>query len=373
VTRQATESSPTIQSLQALRFLAACLVLFSHIEERLLGFAQRQGADVVTLGFSGDLGVRIFFVISGFLMMRIGQDQFGRPGATGRFFRDRVTRVVPLYWVMTLLQLAFLRWAAMRGDADAQVNGGWHQGLMSLLFVPYQNGLGAFRPVLEQGWTLNYEMFFYAVFALCLLLPKRLGLVLAFGGLLLLIAAGPSVPESLPTLHVWTRPLMLEFVLGMALAQLRAWTDRRHSEAVSEAHALPRLPGLLLWILGLVFGAHLCMRQPSLAVVAPTLAAVATVTLCVFARDMSVQAGWQRWLVRQGSASYSLYLTHGFCLLVVGIAWRKLFGGAHMAAYVACCILLSLWVAQQSWRQLEIPMTRMLRRRPVPVVRLQPK
>ncbi len=54
--------------------------------------------------------------------------------------------------------------------------GGLAVAVGSYLFVPVLRDGGELRPVLGQGWTLEYEMFFYALFAISMLLPRRVGL-----------------------------------------------------------------------------------------------------------------------------------------------------------------------------------------------------
>ena len=67
-------------SIQALRGLAALFVVFQHV--RFLNF--------------GAFGVDIFFCISGFMIM------FTTEKSTKYFFRKRLVRILPLYYLMTL-------------------------------------------------------------------------------------------------------------------------------------------------------------------------------------------------------------------------------------------------------------------------------
>src|SRR5437762_2832171 len=91
-------------SLQILRFLAAFLVFYSHIEDRFENWEQQFGVAVPRIGLDGQLGVDIFFVISGFVMGYVALDKFGQHGASLNFAADRVSKIVPLYWALTLVQ-----------------------------------------------------------------------------------------------------------------------------------------------------------------------------------------------------------------------------------------------------------------------------
>src|ERR1019366_2105801 len=49
----------------------------------------------------------------------------------------------------------------------------WRNLLLSLAFVPHLAPAGQESPVLMQGWTLVFEVSFYACFGAALVLPRR--------------------------------------------------------------------------------------------------------------------------------------------------------------------------------------------------------
>ena len=118
----------------------------------------------------GQAGVDIFFVISGFIMWVTTHD---RPTTPLRFMTNRIVRIVPLYWLITLAvaAMAFAVPSLFRGVVLTP-----EHVIKSLLFIPhYYPGMPTrVWPLLLPGWTLNYEMVFYLVFAIALLLPRRL-------------------------------------------------------------------------------------------------------------------------------------------------------------------------------------------------------
>ena len=149
----------------------------------------------------GAAGVDIFFVISGFIMVHVSQREL-TPSA---FLRARVTRVVPLYWLVTLVTLLTL------SDVDLG------RIVTSFVFWPHAGFDGRDYPVIVQGWTLNYEVFFYVVFALMLLVQgvgqiRRLVILTAALGIL--VAIGTVLHPTYTALAVYTNPLLLEFVAG---------------------------------------------------------------------------------------------------------------------------------------------------------------
>ena len=110
--------------------------------------------------------MQIFFVISGFIMV---MTTMRRPITPAAFLQHRIIRVVPTYWILTsvatVLLMAGLHILGQGGVAPVQL-------LKSLAFVPDFTAEASMRlPVLFVGWTLNYEMMFYVLFALCLFVP----------------------------------------------------------------------------------------------------------------------------------------------------------------------------------------------------------
>jgi exopolysaccharide production protein ExoZ len=127
-----------LKSIQILRAAAALGVLLDHAGRWL---------DVAPIVDIGAAGVDLFFVISGFIMVYTSERLFGQTGAPQRFLARRIIRIVPLYWTLT----AF---------AALVLFGFGPNTLGSYLFIPTHRG-----PILTVGWTLNYEMMFYSLFA----------------------------------------------------------------------------------------------------------------------------------------------------------------------------------------------------------------
>jgi len=98
--------------------------------------------------------------------------------------------------------------------------------LGSLFFIPVRSpSTGEIWPVLVQGWTLNFEMFFYVLFAGALFLPRQWRLVfltVVFG---LFFAAGLIWDPESAALATYTRPIILEFLGGVFIAEL--WLRRK--------------------------------------------------------------------------------------------------------------------------------------------------
>lgn len=182
-----------LNSIQCLRGIAATLVLLFHIGN--LGFLSKYGF----------YGVDIFFVISGYLMAKISE----RHTTPIKFMLDRAIRIIPLYWVVTFLicLLSFVPGLFKNFTFDMA------ELLKSLLFIPYQNNQGEFWPLIIPGWTLNYEMFFYVIFAICLNFNKSLLITIAILVFLAFIGFFPF--GQISVLKFYTNSIILEFALGI--------------------------------------------------------------------------------------------------------------------------------------------------------------
>jgi exopolysaccharide production protein ExoZ len=339
------------QSIQSLRFFAAALVLCSHLEIRLSHFSQRYHTPFHYIGFSGHFGVDIFFVISGFIMTWLSFEKFGKSGAPSQFALDRLTRIVPLYWIFTTVGLGYLVLAMHFGDPAQLVVPSGAEVAKSYFLVPYFNQDGKHFPVLGVGWTLDYEMLFYAILTGCLLLKRTAGLIALFVLFGLIFAAGhiPGAPEFL---RIWSNPIIFEFLAGVVLALIRI----RFGVLIPfRAHPLILLaPIILLTILGDD------ARGPWEWANFPVgFVLVAFAVLGLDQRDGVLS----RAIATMGDWSYSLYLLHEFVVMAVGSVWHRAFGGHALYALGVVTIAIALACSCASFIYLERPITRSLRAR----------
>src|SRR5215204_7303162 len=122
----------TLASIQVLRAIAACVVALAHIHGDL---KYHMGVSLMPVFSVGGVGVDIFFVISGFIMVYVSAPTFGEASASRVFLLRRICRIVPLYWAATTLYIAIVLWALARGSLP-----GLDWALASYLFVPYPGG-----------------------------------------------------------------------------------------------------------------------------------------------------------------------------------------------------------------------------------------
>jgi exopolysaccharide production protein ExoZ len=101
----ASRTTDTYKGIQALRFLAALLVVFSHA---LAMVDDHYRAHSVPRWGGGHAGVDIFFVISGFVMVFSFGPLIKHADGWRLFLGRRLIRIVPLYWLATTLKVAMV-------------------------------------------------------------------------------------------------------------------------------------------------------------------------------------------------------------------------------------------------------------------------
>lgn len=285
--------------IQTLRAVAAMMVVVFHFT----AYLERLGYSPSVALEWGHKGVDIFFIISGFIMWVSTQR---RPNITAReFMINRVIRIVPLYWIVTILMAVGL--VMVPGAFTTTVFNG-AQIVLSLLFIPHAGGW--FMPTLQPGWTLNFEMAFYALFAFAIFLTgdslrARLATatVLIGGFWLVCDLLGPRIPA----LAFYARYMMLEFVIGIFLGAL---------------FLSDRVKAGWIWYISLGLGFILLANpwgREDLVYLLDPIGAAAIVLGALFAPLPNIPGSQQL-----GDASYSLYLIHIPIFAFVTVAFREL-------------------------------------------------
>ncbi len=313
-----------LEGLQTARALAVLMVLTGHVIAEAEHF--------LALDLPGDWipwtrGVDLFFVISGFIVVRSASQWRGGARA---FLVRRFLRIAPLYYLFTTLMVLALL-TAPGAVKDTGLSPG--QILGSYLFFPTERADGRIAPVLSPGWTLNYEMAFYAALSACLMLKRPFAALTAVFCAAALLGAIWS-PEGLfegaasgPIKAAWvfaTNPICLEFLFGMGLARL--WPGRRAHGGAALAMGLS---GAVLLIL---LDATTLPRFVAAGL--PATLIVASVTLA---------APKVRWPLQGiGDASYAIYLSHRFSLRVLTLVLLPLMPAAPWSAALFCGIAIGL-------------------------------
>jgi peptidoglycan/LPS O-acetylase OafA/YrhL len=309
-----------LDSLQVGRAVAAISVLFFHITG--LSIEYQHGCFYAPWTELLRVGVDVFFVISGVVMVITTYRKLGQSGATKVFLIHRISRIYPPYLALTVILTVF--WFFHRHSVNA------HSGGVDL-FSSYTLWPAVGRlPLMQVGWTLSLEMMFYLIFSLIVsfvtqrYLLKALSIWTAFTliGCCIIFGDGSGeIIRVLPRSAYLFSPYVLEFIAGcfIGLASLKNKLN---------TGKLAALIGILLFITeGIVF--QVMRFKGDEGVVTRVLLFGPPAVLFV-----SGLVGWElksdsfhppNWIVRCGNISYSIYLVH---LLVIHscyrYAWRLL-------------------------------------------------
>jgi len=304
-----------LESLQVLRALAAIAVVFYHTFYSLVSHGDSCWlCQNESWRKSMIFGVDVFFVISGFIVSTVAE----RETSASRFLVKRIWKVVPLYYAVSLIEYY---WKTSDGIQPA-----WDQVWRSMAFVRQPAG-----PVLIHGWTLVYEMWFYGVLTLLLLMGLR---HIGWWACAAMVAMG---------LYQW--PLLLLFAGGCAIGEL------------AKKITLPRWAGVLVlgagigWWMWLswegsfypstfnweaAFGNH---RWRVERYALPALLVVAGTVMPVW-RNASMPSI----LVFLGDASYPIYICQQIGLVYAGAYSGKVNGMPYAFLTTALCVAIGVSV-----------------------------
>lgn len=328
-----------IDNIQRLRGVAVLLVVSYHLfrtEEKFLP-NNRLLPEWLSFGASG---VDLFFVISGFVMVWTTANRGVTPID---FLKRRAARIYPLYWLYSALVLAvYLIKPAWVNASQA----GQFSLLRSFLLLPDDR-----LPLLMVGWSLVYEVYFYAVFSLLLFAKESLRPLLLWCWLAAIITGGFVRTSTGPFASLLFSPMAAEFILGCFAAFLLLGRKIPRSSAMGML-----LAGILSAVLVSSFapvetGLVLDWRRVCL------FGVPAFLILFGAAGVQSTSVSSRGFLIRVGDASYSLYLCH----LLVLSAGARLFTlvfpqGEPRAILLSILFAAALLCGEISYRFLERPL-----------------
>jgi peptidoglycan/LPS O-acetylase OafA/YrhL len=281
------------QSLQAFRGVAALAVVVFHTA---VFYRERTGISLMKGAYPGCSGVDFFFVLSGFIIYNSHVRDFGRPARLPDFLFRRFIRVYPLFFLLSSLMLLLYafhlgHFSKLRTDVIVK----------SFFLFPQTPGV---RPLLNPSWTLCYEMLFYALFGVFILVNRRQRLSL-LAAMVLLTGINCVAPVPGPYwLKLWLlSPYNLEFLAGCVASRL--------SKNYEVAWALPLGASVLLlnWIYASVKPGPIGDAAPVHMVLyfgVPYFLIVMGAASAERRRDYRIPA----LLTVLGDASYSIYLVH---------------------------------------------------------------
>ncbi|MAK60650.1 MAG: hypothetical protein CMK09_06700 [Ponticaulis sp.] len=352
--------------VQILRFVAAFFVMLTHIRGTELlhdNGSSLLPSFVETAGFAG---VDLFFVISGFVMSYVTTRLDPGASSAAKFMVARLARIYPTWWLFlgAYCALMFIIFRVPWHPSSLPDSVSGIEALLKSAFLIPQLPL----PLLNVGWTLIHEQYFYLVFALLLVLPKawRLPGLLIWALLPLAgIVFGLQSASASGVLELAVHSMTLEFIAGA----VAGWLFTR------EIRPFPAI----LFGLGVVgFAVVALLSTPETLSNDRPMRVALLVLPCTFL--VYGAAGLQDRFRNNkplseasilGDWSYTLYLCHPIVIIVTRRVFEDIPGTLSLGnsglidnvAFVTVCITVAVTVAALTHYLFEAPLIRWFRAR----------
>ncbi len=347
-----------LNSIQVLRGIAALYVTIYHLKDVMPADAAFR-KEIDFIAGSGPAGVSLFFVISGFIMVYITRNTVPSGRSILRFIGKRVIRIWPAYAVITLCYCLLHNRLTPNPEWPSEL-------LRSLLFIPLATTPPPFYgyAVLNVGWSLNYEIYFYLLIAASMLFSRFrwyaffLMIAITLVGIptyysVFTFKADKMQDLGSPYLNLVTNPIIWNFVCGVffGLAYYHHALHERIRAFLSISLVAPTLMCLAIWqFLSGFFGGFGPFEWG--------LGSAAIFAAFVFHYQERIRA-FPSWLVRLGDMSFSIYLLHVPIVVGLGFLFRKL-GFPVYSQGTAMFVLsmgLTLIASRLSYEYLEVRLT----------------
>lgn len=297
--------SSRIVSIQVCRGLAALLVVLAHLHGIELKYC---ATGRLGLFEHGAIGVDLFFVISGVVIASVTVGKFGTARSALTFLYHRLARIFPIFWIYTTLTLIARHLNSLANTVD-------HPNILaSYLLIPTHHDM-----ILLQGWTLSFELYFYLVFFLLLLLvPERLApLLLALWGIVVVATKLHIGLSPFPVVQLLTTPSVLEFLAGCIIFHIYR-RARLHPSigVVLLVTSVVWLSGIILYTTHIHATAYSIIDHPWLRpLLYGTFAALFLLGAIELERTNIIR--YLPILSSIGDWSYSIYLSHALVLSLI--------------------------------------------------------
>ncbi|THU39492.1 acyltransferase [Niastella caeni] len=356
-----------LNSIQFLRAVAALLVVYEHSMDMQMKYNTSWQQNFYHLNNFGCIGVDLFFVISGFIIMYIANNLRG-PDKGWPFLEKRFYRINPVYYIASLFYFAILliqSWV-FKGDTYSSLIKMIGSFFNTLLIVPVSGDIQVFKPLLSVGWTLCFEWLFYILFFSLIICNAKNKIILLPVFILLLVIIGMLLNTDDLRLQFITNPIILEFVLGIIVCQLYICSQK-----------IPVIIGIICLIIGLTsygllirfgFGGvwyylntingtqsldrFLLWGIPSSSLVAGCVILEKNAYLTRLFNN--------KWIMLLGDASYSIYLVHLIVLTLFTILYKQVGVFLPADAMIWLQVIIAVAIALVFYKLVEKPIMKRL-------------
>ncbi len=284
--------------IQLLRGIASLLVVLFHTTINANDILKKE----FCLNFFafGGAGVDIFFVLSGFIITYTSLKPLREGKQLFSFLRRRFVRIFPSYWLVITLFLMIQ--ILLPAFYNTKYNFTLSNILSTYFLFPGHTMINGV------SWTLTYELFFYFLFSLVFIIPrKKIALVFSiiYGLIIILVTIfGYASEKENDWLGLLTFPMNTEFIMGILAAVL-----------------IPRIPqnisaglligGSILFLTSSILSDHNYILFPN-AFNRVIFFGVPSffIIIGIVKFELATKTKVHNFLLLLGEASYSLYLLH---------------------------------------------------------------
>lgn len=334
-----------LESLQFLRFVAILLVVFAHIPtvQQNVGLLFLEG---------GAIGVDIFFIISGFIMMYVTSHNTNFLS----FFLRRFLRIAPLNIFFTLI-IILISYCLYLNPQFGNVETNYHFSYIKVDFLYFLESIFFIHlskaPINAIAWSLQLEFMFYALFSFCLFLRfNRMYFFIVYGILIVAYSQFNGFEINNDYIKLLFNPLMMEFVMGVFLFKLYEIKFFKISNKI--------LILFLLLIIFFFFGRYDLYSQGNFhRVITYGMVSFFIVYLFLIYED---NIKFARIFLLFGDASYSMYLTHWTLFTFSSffiVSINQIYYSLYILGAIITTFILSLFI----YKYLELPMHSFIRKK----------
>ena len=328
-----------IVSIQYMRAIAVLLVILYHAISKGEIYSETSWA---WFNF-GEAGVDLFFIISGYIMCYTTRRK--RPNIY-EFMKARVVRIMPLYWILTTVALAIYLVAPDKINSS----GGDTSIFYSYTLLPSNS-----KYLIQNGWTLSYEFFYYAIFSIGLIFSATRKYVVPAVVLTILVMLGQIIRPSNVALEFMTSSILVEFVMGIAAF----YVVQKYQ--ISKNIALAFCGASIVLIAGISYWGTTGNRVIDYGI--PALFLFMGLIYLEETLQNNKHHPLNQILGKIGDSSYSTYLLHPFFLAIAAIVFKKLGLANFGNLFVICLVIGSILTGWICYVTLEMPINKFIKSR----------
>jgi exopolysaccharide production protein ExoZ len=332
-----------IYSIQYMRAIAALLVVAQHAAKK----GEQYSTDPLSYFTVGGVGVDLFFIISGYIMCNAVD---GKDVKFLKFMKSRVTRIIPLYWILTSMALVIF----LIFPDKINSSGGDTSIFSSYLLIPTDA-----KYLVNNGWTLSYEFLFYFIFSLCLGVRSLHRYLIPVGIIGILCFLGVIFESNNYLVNFITNQYLIEFSFGILVFYLRK----------KYALALNSIYGVVLITTSVLVISYVNYNPYANAFGYANIIHKGIPALLFFIGMLLMEPIFKKYnsnifnslLKKIGDSSYALYLFHPFSLVIFSMLLTRIGLAPYGGVFVIVLIVSSVISGHLCYLLLEKPLLRLFK------------